>query len=127
MWRSWLERRTVPPLTQVRFPGAARDFLPRVNFQCRLSFGVHTAQCAITCINICVHEKGSVAHARVWWIMETLKLPVCTIGWVAQLSQLAFPRESNANFLWDKSHWDNTVVKKKKQKKKKKARSCLET
>ena len=26
--------------TQVRFPGAARDFSPRVNFQCRLSYGV---------------------------------------------------------------------------------------
>ena len=36
---SWLEHRTGMPLTQVRFPGAARDFLPRVNFQCRLSSG----------------------------------------------------------------------------------------
>ena len=34
--------RTGTPLTQVRFPGAARDFSPRVNFQCRLSFGVRT-------------------------------------------------------------------------------------
>ena len=36
----WLEHRTVTLLTQVRFPGAARDFLQRVIFQCRLSFGV---------------------------------------------------------------------------------------
>ena len=28
-----VERRTGTPLTLVRFPGAARDFSPRVNFQ----------------------------------------------------------------------------------------------
>ena len=38
--------------TQVRFPGAARDFSPRVNFQCSLSYGVCTSLCAITCIYI---------------------------------------------------------------------------
>ena len=27
------------------------------------------------------------------------------------LSQLPFPAESNPNFPWEKSHWDNTVVK----------------
>ena len=32
----------------------------------------------------------------------------------AALSQLAFPEEGNPNFAWEKSHWDNTVVKKKK-------------
>ena len=32
MHLSWLEHRTITPLTQVRFPRAARDFLPRVNF-----------------------------------------------------------------------------------------------
>ena len=30
------------------------------------------------------------------------------------LSQLAFPGEGNLNFPWEKSHWDNTIVKKKK-------------
>ena len=34
--------------------------------------------------------------------------------------QLAFPREGNPNFPWEKSHWDNTVVKKEKKKKGKK-------
>ena len=33
-----IERRTGTPLTQVRFPGAAKDFSSRVNFQCRLSY-----------------------------------------------------------------------------------------
>ena len=30
-------------LRQVQVPGAARDFSPRVSFQCRLSYGVHAA------------------------------------------------------------------------------------
>ena len=29
----------------------------------------------------------------------------------ATLSQLAFPGESNPNFPWEKSHWNNTVLK----------------
>ena len=29
----------------------------------------------------------------------------------ATLSQLAFPRKSNPNFPWEKSQWDNTVIK----------------
>ena len=37
-----VEHRTGTSLTQVRFPGAARDFSPKVNFQCRLSYGVRT-------------------------------------------------------------------------------------
>ena len=47
--------------------------------------------------------------------METLKHPACMhrrLG-SATLSQLAFPRESNPNFPWEKSHWDNTAVKSK--------------
>ena len=52
--------------------------------------------------------------------METLKQPACTVGWEAQLSwrsatQLAFPGESNPDFPWKKSQWDNTAVKKKKK------------
>ena len=29
----------------------------------------------------------------------------------ATLSQMAFLEDGNPNFLWEKSHWDNTVVK----------------
>ena len=44
--------------------------------------------------------------------METLKHPAYTLGLgSAPLSQMAFPGESNPNFPWEKSHWDNTVVK----------------
>ena len=35
----------------------------------------------------------------------------------ATLSQLAFPEESNPIFPWEKSQWNNTVVKSKSKKK----------
>ena len=63
--------------THVRFPGAARDFSVRVDFQCGLSCGVRTPPCAIACIYICAHVKNCVAHVRVRWIMETLKRSAC--------------------------------------------------
>ena len=41
-----VEYRTITPLTQVRLPGAARDFSPRVNFQCRLFYAcLYTPVC----------------------------------------------------------------------------------
>ena len=67
------------PLTQVRFPGAAKDVLPRVNFQCRLSFGVRTPPCAIVGINICAHDKDPVVRVRVRWIMENQAYPARTL------------------------------------------------
>ena len=80
MQLSQLEHWTGMPQTQVRFPCAARDFSPRVNFQCRLSYGVRTPLC--TSVHMLKHP---IVHVRVWWIMETLKHPACTLGWVAQL------------------------------------------
>ena len=82
-----VERWTGTPLTQVRFPGAARDFffLLRINFQCRLSYGVCTLPCAIACIKICAHVKDHVVNVRVRLIVETLKHLACTVGWVARL------------------------------------------
>ena len=49
--------------------------------------------------------------------METRKTPSMhrRLG-SATLSQLAFPREGNPNFLWEKSHWDNIVEKNVKEK-----------
>ena len=80
-----VERQTSMALRQVWFPGVKRDFSPRVNFQYRLSYGVHTSPCAIACVNICVHIKDPVVHVRVLWITETVKHPACTVGWVALL------------------------------------------
>ena len=50
--------------TQVRFPGAARDFSHRVNFQCRLCYDARIPPCAIACIYICAHVKDPVVHVR---------------------------------------------------------------
>ena len=55
-----IEHRTGTPPTQVRFPGAARDFSPRGNFQCRLSYGIRTCPYANAYINYCVHVKDPV-------------------------------------------------------------------
>ena len=73
---------TGTPLIQVWFPGAARDFSSLVNFQCRLLYSLHTSQCAIACIKIFAHVKDAVVHVRVQLIVETLKQPACTVGWV---------------------------------------------
>ena len=80
-----VEHQTSMPPTQFQFRNAARDFSPRVNFQCRLSYFVCTHPCAFTCINICAHVKDPVGRVKVWWIMERLKHPACTVGRVAWL------------------------------------------
>ena len=86
-----------------------------VNFQCKLSYVVCTPQCAITCINICVHVKDPVVHVRVPWIIKNTDTPSMhrRLG-STTLSQLAFPGESNPNFPWKKSQGNNAVVKLKK-------------
>ena len=78
-------RRTGTPLRQVRFPNTARDVSARVHFQCRLSYNVPTPTCAIACINVCAHVKDPVVHVRVLRLIETLKHPACTTGWVMRL------------------------------------------
>ena len=80
-----VEHRTGTLPTQVRFPSVAREFSTRVNFQCRLSYGVRTPPCAIACIYIHAHDKKPVVRVRVRWIIETLKHPACTVSWVARL------------------------------------------
>ena len=80
MQLSWLEHQTVMPLMQGQFPSAARDFLPRVNFQCRLSISVRKPPCAIAYINICAHDTDSVVRVRVWWIMATQTYPTGTVS-----------------------------------------------
>ena len=105
-----VERRTGTPLTQVRFPGAARDFSPRVNFQSRLSYGVRTPPCAIACIYICVRVKNPVDHVKVRWITETLKHPARTEGWVARLCRSWLSLEKTTRISYGKFHYDHTVV-----------------
>ena len=59
-----VERRTGTPLTQVRLPGAARDFSPKVRFQCKHFYGVRTLPCATAGIYICVHVQDPVVHVK---------------------------------------------------------------
>ena len=44
-------------LTRVRFPSEARHFSPRVNFHCRLFWGVRTAP-----VCSCIHQHLHVAR-----------------------------------------------------------------
>ena len=77
------ERRNGTSLTSI--PRCSKGFFPpRVNFQCRLSYGVRTPPCKIACIYICAHVKDPVVYVRVRQIMRTLKHPACTVGWVAR-------------------------------------------
>ena len=55
------ERPTEKPgaiLTRVRVPGEARDFSPRINFQCKLSYGIFTApMCSRMYQHLCARTK----------------------------------------------------------------------
>ena len=55
-----VEHRTGTSLTQVRFPGAARDLSSRVNFQCRLS------------LTVSVHPR---VQSHSFTYVRTLKIP----------------------------------------------------
>ena len=44
------------------------------------SYGIRAPLCAITCINICVHDKDPVVNVTVWWIMALHTYPACTIS-----------------------------------------------
>ena len=76
----WLERRSWHAAEAGSIPRCGKGFFfsPRVNFQCRSSYGVRTPP-------VCTHVKDPVVHVRVRWIMQTLKHPACTAGWVARL------------------------------------------
>ena len=118
-----VEHQTGTLPTKVRFPGAARDISPRVNFQCRLSNGVRKAPCAIARIHICAHVKDPSVHVRVRWIMETLKHPACTVGWVAQLcrswlspgkvTRISYGRKPTGQFSNQKCICTTTVIRSK--------------
>ena len=69
---------------------------------------------ATACMNICAHVKN-LSQSLVDYGNAKTPSTHCRLG-SATLLQLAFPRESNPNFLWEKSNRDNTVVKKKKKK-----------
>ena len=81
---------------------ADTGLIPRL---CRLCHRVHTPLCAFACIYIFAHVKDPIVHVRVLWIMETLKHPACTVGWVAWhcCSWLSLGKAT-----WI-SHWRNPI------------------
>ena len=141
-----VEHRPGTPPRQVRFPGVATDFSPRVNFQCRFLTYVRTPQtpatppnptptppqCTIACINICAHVKDPMVHVRVRWITETLKHPVCAVVLVARLCRSWLsPGKATRIFPGRNPSWTiyccKNYLKKKKGKKKKKNENDDET
>ena len=76
-----------PSHRRCRFDSPMRQgiFLPESTFNADSLTCVRTPPCAIACINICAHVKDPVVHVGVRWLMETLKHPACTVGWVAPL------------------------------------------
>ena len=108
MQLSCQSRPTGTQLSQVRFLGAAKDFFRRLNFQCRLSYGVHTPPCAIACINICAYVKDPVVHVRVRWIIETLKHPACTVGWLARLCRSSFSSGKETRISHERNSGETT-------------------
>ena len=83
----FVECRTGTPLTQLPFFQCGKGFfLPRVNFQCRLSFGVRTSLCAIACIKrfracwrFCSPCQSSVEYGNT-------QTASSTVGWIARPS-----------------------------------------
>ena len=88
-----------------------KDFSPRVNDQCRLSYSVRIHPRAIAYMKICVHVKDPAVHGTVWWIMETLKHQACVVGWVARLCGSWLTGKATRTSHARISKWDNTVVK----------------
>ena len=70
-----------------KFDSAVRKvfFSPRINFRCRLSYGVRKPKCAIAYMNMCAHAEEPAVHVTVRGIMKTLKHSTRTVGWVARL------------------------------------------
>ena len=77
-----VEHRTSTPLTQVRFPGTARDFSPRDNVQCRLSYGVQPTPVRN---RMHLHLSARYRSNRPCQSSVDNGNPACTVGWVARL------------------------------------------
>ena len=63
-------------------PWCGKGFFSQSAFSAdSLTVSVHL--CVQLHVFTCAHVKDPVIHVRVWWIMETLKHPACTVSWVA--------------------------------------------
>ena len=92
--------------------------LPESTFSADSLTVSRTPPCATACINICAHIKDLVVHVRVWWIMETLKHPACTVGWVAQLCCSWLSLEKQPEFPTGEIPFGQYICEKEKKKEK---------
>ena len=112
---SGLEHRTggTPPVP-ASIPRHGKGFFSQSQLSVQtLLRRVRTLPCAIACIYICAHVKDPVVHVRVRWIMETLKHPACTTGWVPQLCGLSLG-ERQPRFPMEEIQLGQHSCKKKK-------------
>ena len=110
-----VEDQTGTSLTQVRFPGGARDFSPSQLSVQTLLWCPYTPMCSHMYLHLCACWRScSPCQSSVDYGNTKIPSMHLRLG-SATLSQLAFPGEGNLNFPWEKSHWDNAGVKKKKK------------
>ena len=103
----WVEHPTEKPgaiLVQVQIPGEARDFSPRVSFQCTLSYDV----CAITCINI----SARIKNPKLWQPYHCLDMKVLhvPVGVGSTAPAAAVPYSGRATQISCKGQWSTEVT-----------------
>ena len=87
-------------------------FLSESTFGADSLIRIRTPLRAIACINIGAHVRDHIVRVRIRWVLEALKHPACTVGWVARLCRSWLsPGKEHPNFSWEESNWDNTIVK----------------
>ena len=92
-----VECHTSSLLKQNQFSGAARDFSPWVNFQCRLRYNVCTPPWSVHTLKILWSMSSPMDYGNTHTQKKKHISMHCRLG-NATLSQLAFPGESNPNF-----------------------------
>ena len=79
-------------------PRCAKGFFSQSTFSADSLYDVRAPPCVTACIKIYAHVKDPVVHVRVRWIMEALKRPACTVGWVARLCRCWLSHEKAPEF-----------------------------
>ena len=98
--------------TQAPFPGAARNFSPRQLALQTLLQCPYNPVCSCMHLNLCTRQRshGSPCLSSVNYGNAKTSSMHHRLG-SATLLLLAFSREDNLNFPWEKSCWDNSCKK----------------
>ena len=108
-----LERRTVTPLKQVRFPGVARDLSPTVNIQCRLSFLCpYTPVCNRMHWHLCARKRSCCSPGQSSVDYGNTETPPSTVEWVERLCRRWLSPEEQPDFLMGESQMGQYSFKK---------------